>query len=288
MSTPLPRLAISQITTHQWTLEEDLQQLADLGLPMELWEGKFNENDLERQLELVRAAKLKISSVQPKILTVFPSSSYPDPQNVDNRVDMFKTSIRRFAPLAQGMPFVTNTGALPDGNEQQVWDTCVEKYRELAVFAEAHGVRIALEALSPSLMNRNSILYNLGQVREMVKEVSHPAFGICIDFYNNWQQPDIEQEIQRCAGHIFLVQVSDWRRPRSFHDRLNIGAGSIPAARLLAACQRAGYTGDYVLEIFSENVPGALWEQDNILMIRESNAGFRQVIQEWKSGKYNP
>ena len=87
-------------------------------------------------------------------------------------------------------------------------------------------------------------------------------FGLCIDSWNIWQNPDVHEAIA-CGDRIFVVQLSDWRTPRSFLDRLSIGKGEIPFPALLTGnpYQRL-HDGPYVVEIFSADVPDPLWQGD--------------------------
>lgn len=277
MPAALPPFTVSQITTTPWSLAQDLRTYPQLGVGIELWEKKFEARRLPRQLEELRATGLSISSVQPEVLSIFPNHGGQGPKAPAERLEKLKQTIRRFAPVAQGRPFVTNTGALPGGNEAEVWRTCVRHYQELARFAADQGVRLALEALGPSLMNRSSILYQVPQVLEMVAEVNHPSFGICVDFYNNWQDTQLPEHLRACADRLWLVHLADWQRPRSFHDRRPLGDGHIPTARLLQACREVGYAGPFVLEIFSENVPDSLWQGDLAGVITQSKTAFEQA-----------
>ena len=40
--------------------------------------------------------------------------------------------------------------------------------------------------------------------------MDRPNFGICLDTWNVWQNPDVEKAISACGNRIFVVQVSDW------------------------------------------------------------------------------
>ena len=77
-----------------------------------------------------------------------------------------------------------------------------------------------------------------------------------------------------------MVQVSDWRTPRSFQDRLIPGQGEIPLPPLLRAIHESGYRGAYSVEIFSSGVPDPLWEADLSRVIAESRAGLDRAWQQ--------
>lgn len=268
---PMQRLSISQITTQPLSLEDDLQLCRRLGCALELAEKKLSSDPQQArdQLAMIKDSGVRITSIQPRTLTIYPTQSAPEPQAPEARLDALMHTVELFAEFWQDIPLVTNTGADAEGNEARVWDGCLEHYPTLAQHAQAHGLKIALEALGPSLMNRNSILFAFSQARELAAQVDHPAFGVCLDLYNSWQDRALAETIS--ADRLFLVQVADWRRPRSLHDRRALGDGAIPLSGLLRAIAACGYAGDYVLEIFSESVPDSLWA-DKATLVRAVEA----------------
>lgn len=277
---PNPRLAISQITTTPLGLARTLELARRHGFALEIAESQLT-SEAEPYEKILRSG-VEVVSLQPATLTPFPTASAPEPRSPADRIQALKGSIERCAKYWPGRALVTNTGALPtEGDEHHVWEGCVAAYRELAAHAERHGMRLALEALGPSLMNRNSILYTYGQALEMVEAVGHPAFGACLDLYNSWQDPMLADVIACNPRHLFLVQLADWRRPRSFHDRRALGQGHIDLRRLLKAIAATGYAGPYVLEIFSEHVPDSLWASPDVTeqAILQSLAHFDHLIQ---------
>jgi sugar phosphate isomerase/epimerase len=254
-------LAVSQITTSPLSIEEDLALCQRLGCAMEIAEKKLSLDPPEArdQLAQIKDSGVRITSIQPRTLTIFPSASAPEPSSPEERLADLMASVTLFSGFWPGLPLVTNTGADAGGNEARVWAGCVEHYRTLAAHAHDCGMRIALEALGPSLMNSSSILFTFGQAQELASEIDHQAFGLCLDLYNSWQDPALPAAIERCKK-LFIVQLADWRRPQSLHDRRVLGDGEIALQSLLQNLADAGYAGDCVLEIFSESVPDSLWE----------------------------
>ncbi len=275
MTNPPPyQFGVSEFTTQPWSFEQDVENYARLGVQaIEVCEAKLDAGRTEAQMRLVASHGLTISSVQPKTRTLFPSQSQPEPVGIGERLARFRQTIETLALWTPGVPFVTNTGIAPDGNIQAALDTAVREYRALADFAAERGVRIALEPLNAAIMNIESAIWTLPQAMQIVEAVDHDSFGICLDFWNVWQNAAIEEEIRRCGDKIFLVQVSDWRMPRSFQDRLVPGDGEIPLPPLLRAAHDGGYRGPYIVEIFSGDVSDSLWEGDLEQVIHNSRTG---------------
>lgn len=269
---------VSEFTTHPWPFERDVETYARLGVDaIEVCEVKLDPERLAEQMRLPAAHGLQITSVQPSTRTLYPSQSQPEPEDIGERMARFRQTIETLAPYTPNVPFVTNTGIPPDGNIQRALDTAAEEYAKLADFAAAHGVRLAIEPLNPSIMNIESAIWTVQQALELIGTVNRPAFGICMDCWNVWQNADLYNAIRACGDRIFVVQISDWRTPRSFQDRLVPGAGNIPLAPFLRAVRGAGFDGAYSVEIFSHGVPDALWEEDLEQVIVDSKAGFEQA-----------
>lgn len=272
---------VSQFTTAPWDFGRDVKEYAALGVEaIEVCEFKLDEERFREQLAQVGERGLGISSVQPSVRTLFPSHMQPEPEDLPARLALFRRAIERVAPFAPGAPFVCNTGPPPGGDVREVLEVAAREYRSLADFADEHGVRLALEPLSPALMNVESAIWTLGQAMRVVAGVDRPNFGVCLDTWNVWQNQDVENEIRACGDRVFVVHVSDWRTPRSFADRHAVGRGEIPTGALLRAIRESGYQGEYTLEIFSEDVPDSLWETDLSAVISESRAALERAWRE--------
>lgn len=275
---PSFRFGVSQFTTTPWSFEQDVENYANLGVEaIEVCEFKLDEDRFAEQMALVGERGLTISSVQPAVRTLFPSRMQPEPKDLDGRIALFRRAIERVGPLAQGIPFVCNTGPPPEGNVQEVFEVAAREYRSLADFAGAYGASIALEPLNPVLMNVETAIWTLEQAMQVVAAVDRPNFGICVDTWNVWQNAGIEKAIKACGDRIFVVQVGDWRTPRSFADRHVVERGEIPHSTLLQAIHESGFRGPYMLEIFSDEVPDSLWDTDLSGVIQDSRAGLERA-----------
>jgi sugar phosphate isomerase/epimerase len=190
--------------------EQDVEFYPQLGVEaIEVCEFKLDERRRDEQLALIAKHGLVISSAQPSIRTLFPSRSQPEPADPRERMALFSRTIQRFGALAEGVPFVTNTGRPPQGNIQQVYDTAVEVYRDLADEATRFGARIALEPLNPTIMNVETAVWTIQQAFQLVTKVQRENFGLCIDSWNVWQNADLHEAISACGDKIFVVQLSD-------------------------------------------------------------------------------
>ncbi len=277
------RFGISQFTTTPWPFERDLIEYPRAGAGwIEICEFKLDRADYAPQLEAVVSAGLRISSVQPTVHAVYPDSLAPAPLDPYVRVRHFERSMERIAPYVPGgTPFVVISGAAPNGDNARVYATLLEVLPQLADRAAHLGVRLAFEPLNPVLFHTDTAIWGLDAALELVQRIDHNQLGICLDTWNIFQTPDLLATIERAREKIFVVQISDWQRPRSNADRRSLGEGTIPTRELLAAAERAGYEGPYVLEIFSEeSLPDSLWTGDIGAHLKRNGNAFAALARE--------
>ena len=254
---------VSEFTTMPWTFDEDVARYAKLGVDtIEVVETKLDDDRFAEQMESIAAAGLGISGIQPKVRTFFDSRMMPTPKGLDERVASLRRSIERLSRYAPGVPFITNTGAHPKGDMAEAMTVVAAKLDELGRIAADHGVTIALEPLNPTSVNVESAIWTIDQGLEVIEATGSDHVGLCLDFWNIWQNSDVEGAIARAGDRIFTVQASDWRTPRSFADRIVPGAGVIPLASLIAATRATGYDRPWVVEIFSNDVSDSLYDDD--------------------------
>ncbi|MBR0558929.1 sugar phosphate isomerase/epimerase family protein [Neokomagataea anthophila] len=279
MSTFPFQFGMNEFTTQPWSFEEDVQNYASLGVDaIEICEAKLDPDRAVEQLKHARQSGLTISAIQPKIRTFFGSKMAPEPMDVEARVKAFEQSLHRLAPYAEGASFVMNTGAPQNGNMRKTVEETVKHVRRLAPIAHNLGVKIAIEPLNPISVNIETAIWTIDQALEMIEGVAHPAFGLCLDYWNIWQQNDCAQSIITAGDKIFVLQVSDWRMPYSGMDRLIPGEGSIPLKELLHATYQAGFRGACTVEIFSNDVPDSVYDHNLVDVVRKSREG---LLRAW-------
>jgi sugar phosphate isomerase/epimerase len=227
---------------------------------VEICEAKLDAADPHPQLRALRDSGLKVSSVQPRLHSLFPDLPRPEPVSPRDRMLRYRQTIELFGRYFPGTTLVTISGAAPGGDYDQAHRIAGREYREIARVAADHGVRVALEPLNPILMNVDTFVCSLAQAGRIVEEVDYPQFGMFLDVWHFWEDAGAPAAIRKYAAKIFGVHVNDWRTPRAFGDRLLPGDGEIPLVALLREIRATGYAGAYTLEIFSElRLTGSLW-----------------------------
>jgi sugar phosphate isomerase/epimerase len=201
-----------------------------------------------------------------------------EPIAPEDRMAEFRKLIDVVAPIVPDAVLVSVTGPAINGNFTQAYETAIREYRKLAEYAGERGVRVALEPLNPITMNVDTFIGTLAEALEIIDAVDHPSFGMWLDVWHYWQDPEWPLDVSRCEGRIFGVHINDWRRPSAFGDRVTVGKGDMPLPTLLRAIHEAGYRGAYTAELFSDkSLPDSLWNGDLKQLVVDNKEGFDQV-----------
>ena len=276
------RFGFSEFTTWPWPYERDATSFAGHGATdIEVCEFKLPHNDYGKALASI-GRTLRVSSVQMQVHSVFPDTMAAQPEDPEDRIAAMKASIAQSAPhLAPGTPFIVITGAAPDRNVARAVERTAEALKDLGDAAGIAGMSIAFEPLNPVNVHTDTALWRLDRGLELVERVAHPSVGICIDTWNVWEAPDVEETIRQCADRIRVVQLSDWRLPRSTADRYCLGDGEIPLAPMMRAIRSTGYDGPWLVEILSSmHLEGSLWKADLDDVLERNRAAFARLWSE--------
>ena len=129
-----------------------------------------------------------------------------------------------------------------------------DQLRRLGDEAQAHGVRIAYEALA-----WGRYVDDYRRAWRIAERADHPAVGVCLDSFHILSRGHDPAAIEQIpAEKIFFLQLADapaltmdvlsWSR----HHRLFPGEGSFDLAAFLGHVLDAGYTGPVSLEVFND------------------------------------
>lgn len=282
MSRPY-KFGYSEFTTWPWPYRKDLERYREHGADViEICEFKLAHNDYAAQLEQLKDYGLKASSIQAKVHSIFEDSMSSKPSDPEDRIRVIKESMKLTAPYVdKGTPFIIITGIPPKGNFRETVDRSVEALKELGDYAAQHDLSVAFEPLSPVNIHTDTAVWGLDQGLDVVERVNHPAVGLCIDSWNVWQTPNLEEVIRRCGSRIRVVQLSDWKQPRSTADRYTLGTGEIPLAKMIKAIRQTGYEGPWVVEILSSyHLEGSLWKADMDEVLRKNHEAFDRLWEQ--------
>ncbi|WP_448003443.1 bifunctional sugar phosphate isomerase/epimerase/4-hydroxyphenylpyruvate dioxygenase family protein [Agromyces bauzanensis] len=130
----------------------------------------------------------------------------------------------------------------------------VDQLGELAELAQRSGIRVAYEALA-----WGTYVSTYDVAWELVREVGHPALGVCLDSFHILSRGTPLDAIASIpAERIFFCQLADAPRMQldvlswSRHYRVFPGEGDWDIADFVGRLVAAGYDGPLSLEVFND------------------------------------
>ena len=142
-----------------------------------------------------------------------------------------------------GAPLGLFSGAPPTTEEQA---RCVAYLQEVAPYAEARGVTIALEYLNRFEMYLTNTAADLAAI---VRQVDHPRVRMMYDtFHAHIEEKDPRAAIRECADVLVHVHASE-------NDRSTPGAGQVAWDDTFAGLAEIRYDGWIVIEAFGDALP---------------------------------
>ena len=208
---------------------------------------------LPEMAALVGESGTRVTYCWPQAPSVLPIPGFGGPDDWRARVDQMVEAVPDIARLgAAGMGCVTGpAGGLGLAEARQ---RVVDGLREVALAAEAAGVRVAIEPIHPCEREVFSFVSTIDAAARLIEDVGMPNVGMVVDIWHLDGQPDVTAEIERHVDLIDLVHVCDRRNPtRSTCDRVLPGDGVAEVVGMLRALRRSGYTGCYELEVLSDD-----------------------------------
>ncbi|MGH3661295.1 MAG: sugar phosphate isomerase/epimerase family protein [Micromonosporaceae bacterium] len=253
----LSRLSLNQKTINQWSALQAIDGCVRAGVPaIGLWREPVRELGVAATARAVADSGLRVSSLcRGGFLT-------GTEQAARESLDDNRRAIDEAAELGTDC-LVLVVGGLPAGSRDL--DAARAQVRDgvgsLAPYAQACGVRLALEPMHPIYCADRGVLSTLAQALDIAEQFPASQVGVVVDTFHVWWDPDVHRQIARAGARIASFQVGDWITPLppdSLLARGMMGDGHIDFAGLKASVDAAGYTGDIEVEIFNAD----LWASD--------------------------
>jgi len=217
------------------------------------WRQEIDEDHPERAAAAIREQGLSVAAY---CRTAYFTAD--DPTGRRAAIDDNRKALEAAAVLGAPVLVAVVGGLSPHskdiaGCRQQILDGLAA----LLPTMQATGVRIALEPLHPVYAADRSLLNTLAQALDWCEQLDPRQegwFGVAVDAYHVWWDPDLMPSIARAGKRILALHVCDWlcetRDP--LQDRGMMGDGLVDLRRLRAAVEAAGYRGPVEVEIFSK------------------------------------
>ncbi|HEY0936450.1 MAG TPA: sugar phosphate isomerase/epimerase family protein [Trebonia sp.] len=252
--TAAARLSLNQATVNRLSVAEaaDLcarHEIAAIGL----WREHVARAGTAAAAAAVRAAGLRVSS-----LCRGGFFTHADPVARRAAIADNQAAIAETAELGAGTLVLVSGGLVPGSRDLGLARRMIaDAVAELVPAAQAHGIRLGIEALHPVFAADRCVITRLGEALDLAVQFPADAVGVVVDTYHVWWDASLLADIARAGERIVSYQVSDWILPLpadTLLGRGQVGDGHIDFPPVTAAVTAAGYVGDIEVEIFNETV----------------------------------
>lgn len=193
----------------------------------------------------------------------------PDAAEAVRAMDEFRRAIDEAAEIGAGsLMFVTGGVDPRDKSLEATRDRVLERLAAIAPYARAAGLKIALETLHPMRCAARSLISTLSIANDFCDALSDDeVFGVAIDTYAVWWDPNLAAEIKRAGRRIINFHVADWLQDTCDLrlDRGMPGDGLIDLPGIRRMVEDAGYEGYIEIELFSAR---DWWKRDPDEVVR--------------------
>ena len=259
----LSRLCLHTITTKPWTIEQAAKNFSEAGIRgITVWRDALNGRDINQTGQLLRETNLEIVSLCRG--GFFPHISSTGRQEAidDNRKAIDEAE-------ALGAPLIVLVcGAVPGQSLSESRKQIRDGIAAVLPYAEAAGVKLAIEPLHPMYADSRSAINTLCQANNLAEELNSPWLGIALDVYHLWWDPNLEQEIKRCGqnDNLSAFHICDWKCPTldMLNDRGLMGEGCINIKEIRGWVEESGFKGFIEVEIFSN----LYWDKDQAVFLK--------------------
>lgn len=231
-----PRVAVSQISSWHWSVQDDLDFYAGAGIRSV--GVALRKLHVSEDVDAVLAADVDVADV----IGV----------GAANVADGIAVAQRLGAPTA-----VLTTGPAGPVTWEEAADAFAATMAPLVATATDAGVALALE-------HTNSLRADVGFVhtlRDAVDLARRVGIGVCVELNACWAERGLATTLREAADLLRLVQVSDYAiGTTSTPDRLVPGDGDLPLRRLLGDVLAAGYAGPFELELVGPRIEAEGYE----------------------------
>lgn len=259
----MERLAINQITTRAWSLEQAIAGYARQGISgIGLWRDKLAECGLIRARTLLRDAGMWVPS-----LCKAGDLARLASQGPQGALDDCKRAIEEAAEInAAAVVFVCGGMAPGQRNIGEARAKVLDVLHDARDFARQAGVSLAIEPFHPMHAAERGCVNTLAQAHRMREDVGVAA-SVVLDVFHTWWDPDLARFLgPPYVDFIATVQLCDWRVPtrHPVNDREMMGNGVADVAGIVHSLEKNGYRGPYEIEIFSDD----WWSRDPDSVVR--------------------
>jgi len=245
-------LSVNEVTTFRWTFEEDVRHYKALGVDaIGVWRQKLADFGEDQGIRLLRDARLRVSN-----LLWAGGFTGSDGHSYEEAMDDAREAIE-LARALRAPCLVLYSGARNGHTLNHARRLFASALRELLPVAERAEIVLAIEPMHPGCADEWTFLTSLDEALALVDSLGSRSLKLAFDTYHLGHDPNIAARITKIVPHIGIVHLADSKcAPCHEQSRTCLGEGKLPLACIVRSLQRAGYQGDFDLELMGEDIDG--------------------------------
>ncbi len=268
----LQHATIHTFTTRPWSIDQCIEGYARHGFGgISVWREHIVGEDLSHVKKKMHDAGLQATSLV--------RGGFFTGDTAEKRKAAIEENKRAIAEAeALGIPMIVlvcgaTPGQIPSDNFLQI-ENGIE---EILPFAEAAGIRLAVEPLHPMYAGDRSAVCSMKDANDLVERMGHPLLGVALDVFHVWWELNLYEEIERCfdESRLFAFHVCDFK-PEMSHVLLDRGLPGEGVANVTVIdewVRSAGFAGHTEVEIFSEKY----WAMDQDEFLKKIATSLRPL-----------
>jgi len=269
-------LCLHQVTVlERWSMPQFIEGVVRHGVGVvAIWRDRLAQAGVAETARMLGGEGLTVTSLCAAGLV-----TTPDRLEAAAAMDALRRAIDDAAAIRAGSLMFVAGGVDPrDKGLASTRARVLDRLATLIPHARAAGVKIALEPLHPMTCGSRSVLSTIGIANDWCDALgAEDVFGIAVDTYAVWWDPDLEREVARAGRRICNFHIDDWLADtRDLRlDRGMMGDGLIDIPGIRRMIERTGYTGYREVEIFSQR---DWWQRDPDEVIRVVKERYQTAV----------
>ncbi len=265
------RLAVSELTTYQWSFEQDVQAYADVGFDgIAVWRQKLSDYGEEKGAELLAESPLAVTTLW--WTGAFTGS---DGRSFQECVADAREALH-VAQLLGARSVLVHSGGRNGHTRNHAKRLLVEGIRAVLPLAEEFGVTLLLEPMPPDCAGPWTFLTSLEEACALVDQLGTHHVKLALDTYWFGHERHLVSRLPRLSPYLGAIHLADASGPPSPEvRRRRLGRGHLPLADILASLLESGFDGDFEIEIVGEEIEGADYRE----LLLEQLEAFRLLWQ---------
>jgi len=246
----MKKIAVSQLTTLRWTLEQDIQAAVQRGIGgIGFWRPKLEDIGVCETVDQLLASGLRASSLSwGGGFTGSDGRSFSD--SVDDAIDAVEQ-----ASLLGAETLVVLVGGRNSHIKRHLHKTICQALVEVNAVALAHDVTLAIEPFHPGCGDEWSFIHDMRATMDVLAAVGSSNVGMVLDTYHIGLDSDVLEFLPSVIDFLQLVQLGDSRHcPLGEMNRCLLGEGRVPIPAILESLASAGYDRWIEIEVLGQDV----------------------------------